>query len=366
MKAHILDPMNAIWSTLISLALLFGSGSSAPGQSTESEKRQFEFVKAQAERGDAQAQLTLGSFYASGTGVTRDLSKAAKWHRKAAEQGLARAQYRLAYECANGIGVKLDRVEAIKWLRRAADQGLADAQFELGQCYVNGEGTTENPVEAAKWFQKAADQNNPSAQYALGNCFFEGSGVTRDIPEGVAWTRKAAEQGFAQAENSYGMCYAKGKGVPQDYLEAYKWFNLAAAQGGEHNTDARINLSMAERAMTHEQVAQGQKLAREFKPRVAQTGAPSSIPGPKTNGAAVQPLIAPGAQRAGFLSVKADDESYDVFADGAFVGNAPAKLKLDPGTHVIEVKKSGFKDFRKELKITEGSELSLRAVLERQ
>jgi TPR repeat protein len=358
--------MNVICSTLILLALWFGSGVSAFGQTTDAERKQFEFVKAQAERGDAQAQLTLGSYYASGSGVTRDLSKAAKWRRKAAEQGLARAQYQVAYEYANGIGVKLDHIEAFNWLRRAADQGLADAQFELGECYANGEGTAQNQVEAAKWYRKGADQNLPSAQCALGNCYFEGSGVTKDIPEGVAWTRKAAEQGFPDAENSFGMCYAKGKGVPQDYLEAYKWFNLAAAQGGEHNTDAKINLSMAERTMTPEQIAQGQKLAREFKPHVAQAGpvSPSASANRVTGPGA--PLASVSAQKTGFLNVKADDDTYDVFLDGAFVGNAPAKLKLDPGTHVIEVKKAGFKDFRKEIKVTEGSELSLRAVLERQ
>ena len=97
----------------------------------------------------------------------------------------------------------------------------------------------------------------------------------------------------------------------------------------------------------------------------AQVAAPSassrntpSIPG--------TPVVAGGAQKTGFLNVRAEDDTYDVFLDGAFVGNSPAKLKLDPGMHVIEVKKAGFKDFRKEIKITEGSELSLRAVLERQ
>jgi TPR repeat protein len=336
----------------------------AHGQITEADKRQFAAIKAQAERGDAQAQLSLGSLYASGVGVTRDLSKAAKWHRKAAEQGLARAQFQVAVEFANGDGVKMDRIEAVTWLRRAADQGLAEAEMALGACYANGDGIGENPVEAAKWYRKAADQNYAQAEYALGNCCFEGNGVSKDLPEGVLWTRKAAEQGLAAAENSYGMCFAKGKGVTQNYLEAYKWFNLAAAQGGEANVEAKMNLSMAERAMTPEQIAEGQKLAREFKPRIAKEGSTTrgtdSGKSNQTAGAVVS------TAKTGVLNVKADDETYDVYLDGAYVGNAPAKLKLDPGAHVIDVKKAGFKDFHKEIKVTEGSELSLRAVLERQ
>jgi len=343
--------MNAFGSVFVFLVLWLASALPASAQSTEADKRQFAALKAQAEKGDAQAQFSLGFLYASGTGVSRDLSKAAKWHRKAAEQGLARAQFRVAYEYINGIGVKVDPIEAVRWLRRAAEQGLAEAQFELGHCYAVGEGVAENPGDAAMWYRKAADQNLAAAQHALGNCYFEGYGVTKDIPDGVIWTRKAAEQGFAPAEDALGMCYAKGKGMPQDYLEAYKWFDLAAAQGGEHNTDAKINLSMAERAMTPEQITQAQKLARDFKPRAA-TAEPA--------------LAADNAAKTGFLNVKADDETYEVFLDGSFVGNAPAKLKLEPGTHVVEVKKPGFKDFRKELKVIEGSELSLRAVLEHQ
>lgn len=352
--------MNAVWSVVLLVAFSFGSALSTSAQTTAAEKEQFELVKTQAERGDAQAQLTLGSYYASGTGVGRDLAKAAKWHRRAAEQGLARAQLRVAFEFANGVGVKPDRIEAVKWLRRAAEQGLADAQVELGDCYANGDGIGENPVAAAGWFRKAAEQNYAAGQYALGKCFFDGYGVTKDINEGIAWTRKAAEQGLPDGENAYGMCYAKGKGVPQSYLEAYKWFNLAAAQGGEHNTDARINLSMAERNLSPEQIAQGQKLARDFRPHKEDSAGST---GPKN--APTASTSAPDA-KAGFLNVKADDETYDVYLDGSFVGNSPAKLKLDPGLHVIDVKKPGFKDYHKQIRVTEGSEQTLRAVLQRQ
>jgi len=304
--------------------------------------------------------MSLGSLYASGTGVNRDPAKAAKWHRKAAEQGLAQAELRVAFEYINGFGVKADPVEGVRWMKRAAEQGAADAQFELGRCYAEGMGVPENPEDAAKYYKRSAEQNYAPGQYALGNCYFEGYGVSKEMPEGIEWTRRAAEQGYAPAENVIGLCYSKGKGVKQDYVEAYKWFDLAVAQSGEHNNDARINLSMAERAMTPDQIAQGQKLAQEFKPRVAP--APGAAhPANAANGA-----TADKGAKMGILNVNADEESDEVFVDGAFVGNAPAKLKLEPGLHIIEVKKTGFKDYRKALKISEGSELTLRAVLERQ
>ena len=353
--------MKALGWLPVVLMVSLAWGASAPAQVSQAEKHQFEEVKSQAERGDAQAQLTLGNYYASGRGVHRDQIKAVKWHRKAAEQGLARAQFRLAYEYANGLGVKPDHLEAARWLRLAAQQGLAEAQSQLGACYAQGDGVEEDAVEAAKWYRKGAEQGYPEAEHALGTCYFEGNGVTKDLAEGVAWTRKAAEQGLAAAEDSLGMCYAKGRGVPQDYLQAYKWFSLAAAQGNDANVEAKMNLSMAERAMTPAQIAQAQEMARQFKPETAEASKRDGA----QKGSTAHRTTTPKGQ-VGLLTVKADDETDEVYLDGDFVGNAPAKLELAPGLHTVEVKKPGFKAFRRQIKVSEGSELSLHAVMERQ
>lgn len=72
------------------------------------------------------------------------------------------------------------------------------------------------------------------------------------------------------------------------------------------------------------------------------------------------------AVRSGIVNVSADDATFEVYSDGAFVGNAPAKLKLSEGSHVIEVKKAGFKDYKKEIKVMDGSDLNLKAVLEKE
>jgi hypothetical protein len=74
----------------------------------------------------------------------------------------------------------------------------------------------------------------------------------------------------------------------------------------------------------------------------------------------------PSGGKQGSVSVISNEEDAEVLVDGSFVGNAPAKLKLTEGAHVIEVKKDGFKPFKREIKVTEGSELNLRAVLQRQ
>ena len=260
---------------------------------------------------------------------------------------------------ASGTGVKPDKTEGARWLRRAADQGLTEAQFNLGICYAQGEGVSRDAVVAAEWYRKAADQGLPQAEAELGNCYLEGQGVPKDIPEGIDWTRKAAEQGYAPAQNTLGHCYSKGKGVPKDYVEAYKWFNLAAAKGGQLADDARVSMASVERYLTAEQVAEGQRLAREFKPRSAPE-ARSDL-----GSAAASANQVSATSSTGLVNVIAADTGGEIFVDGAFVGNTPAKVKLTEGAHVVEVKQPGFKDYRKRITITAGSELTLRVALEK-
>ena len=338
------------------LLVLLVSPLAAGGQTPGGERRRFEELKARAEKGEAQAQLDLGTLYATGIWVERDPKRAAKWHRKAAEQGLPRAEYQLGLDYAAGDGVKMDKAAAVDWFRRAAEQKLAEAQFSLGLCYANGRGVNPNAVEAARWFRLAAEQGYLDAESELGNCYLQGLGVVKDSTQGVHWIRQAAEKGSALAQQSLGVCYERGTGVPKDYVEAYKWYALAAAQDDEHGADIRVSLAKLETNLTPEQLSEAQRLAREFKP--GQTNETS--------------VLAPsgGAQAkatnsvTGFLNVTAAVENCEVFVDGVFVGNTPAKLNLADGTHVVEVKKAGFKGYRRELRVSAGSELRLRAELE--
>jgi TPR repeat protein len=357
------------------LLLLAGFVVQLPGQVTDAERKQFAALRAKAEKGDTEAQLSVAAGYANGAGVTKDLTKAVKWLRKAAEQGSARAQCLLGLKYANGEGVKLDKVEGAQWLRRAAEQGLAEAQFDLGMCCANGDGVPRNAVEAVEWYRKAAEQGLADAECELGNCYLSGNGVPKDIPIGVKWTRRAAEQGFCPAQNALGLCYLKGTGMPKDYLQAYKWFNLATARGDDRADDARVNLAAAERYLKPEQVAEAQRLASEFRPRksppadesTASANQTKSQPsGGGTNEVSNATAAGAPASQTGLVNVTAQDDSYEIYVDGGFVGNTPAKVKLAEGAHVVEVKKPGFKDYRKQIQTTEGSELTLRAVLEKQ
>jgi hypothetical protein len=61
-----------------------------------------------------------------------------------------------------------------------------------------------------------------------------------------------------------GEMYRDGHGVPQDFILAHMWLNLATAQGNPEAEKMRDEL--AER-MTPSQIAEAQRLAREWKPK---------------------------------------------------------------------------------------------------
>ena len=80
----------------------------------------------------------------------------------------------------------------------------------------------------------------------------------------MKWFCRAAEQDHELAQLGLGCCYRNGQGVVRNYVEAYKWFLLAAGQGDE---DARKNADSLESIMTRDQIAEGQEMAHQFKPR---------------------------------------------------------------------------------------------------
>lgn len=71
----------------------------------------------------------------------------------------------------------------------------------------------------------------------------------------------AAQTGAPDALFELGMLYATGRDVDANLVVAHKWFNLAAARGNSSAVTYRMELA---REMSAEQVAEAQKLAREW------------------------------------------------------------------------------------------------------
>ena len=361
------------------LGACYANGFGVPQDKTEAEKwynksviDKFKETKALAEQGDSTAQYHVGFDYLFGNpGAPKSIVEAAKWLGMAGEQGNTNAQQWLVNmyiwdnpflgttkdsdkaiywlrkfvgrtgdaEAENNLGAALDEkqnhVEAVNWFRKAAEQGNADGQSNLGLMYHKGQGVETDDTEAVRWFQKAAEQGDDTAQFYLGLLYDDGKGVPQDYAEALKWYSRAAAQGDDTAQYNLALMYDKGEGAPQDFTEAYKWYNLAAAQG---DTNAIHNRNIIVRHMAPEQIAEAQRLSREFKPHKESGSDNSTSPD------------SPTASGTGFFIT--DDgyliSNYHVVKDASRVrvvtssGTVPAKVvQVDEANDIALLKADG-------------------------
>jgi TPR repeat protein len=183
--------------------------------------------------------------------------------------GLAGSAVAGAFEDGMDAAESGDYETALRLWRPLADQGNATVQNLLGQMYRQGTGVPQDYAAAMSWYQKAADQGNASAQFNLGFMHFNGLGVPSDYAAAMSWYRRAADQGNTAAQLDLGVMYLQGKGAPQDHVSAYMWFNLAAAAvpAVEFPNVAAAYRDEVAAEMTPAQIAEAQRLAREWKPK---------------------------------------------------------------------------------------------------
>jgi hypothetical protein len=73
-----------------------------------------------------------------------------------------------------------------------------------------------------------------------------------------------------------------------------------------------------------------------------------------------------GARRmSAKLQLESTPSGADIEIDGSFVGNAPSDVQVTEGEHTVSVKKAGFKDWERKVKVNGGSSIRLSAELER-
>ena len=70
------------------------------------------------------------------------------------------------------------------------------------------------------------------------------------------------------------------------------------------------------------------------------------------------------ASSAAKLQVESSPPGADIEVDGSFVGNTPSDVQVAEGEHSVVVKKTGFKDWERKLKVSAGSNVHLNAELE--
>lgn len=172
--------------------------------------------------------------------------------REAAASGDPKAIFEIGSRYAEGRGVAKDLKEAAKYYTQAADAGFAPAQFRIGSFYEKGLGVERDASKAKTFYQMAAEQGNASAMHNLAVLYAMGAAGPADNESAAQWFTKAAEFGVKDSQYNLGILAAKGLGVKQSLEDSYKWFALAAKAGDKDAASKRDEIA---NAMRPEQLA---------------------------------------------------------------------------------------------------------------
>jgi hypothetical protein len=117
-------------------------------------------------------------------------------------------------------------------------------------------------------------------------------------------------------------------------------------------------------AITKDWEIHGASMRAAASDATAPSAAPAAVPRPTPAAAPVGPAVVP-LPTTGKLLVASTPDGAEIEVDGSFVGNAPSQLQLADGDHTVALKKQGFKDWERHLKVTAGSDVHLDVELEK-
>jgi PEGA domain len=96
---------------------------------------------------------------------------------------------------------------------------------------------------------------------------------------------------------------------------------------------------------------------------VAKPNSANELPAEKAPAARAFSAASTGSDN-GVLILSSDTVGAEIYIDGKFVGDTPATISLATGMHQIAIKASGKKDWKREIEVMKGSQVSLHPVLD--
>ena len=235
-----------------------------PQQQTISTEEAFTLMAGEAEKGNANAMLTLGTMYERGIGTPRNFTKALEWYGKASAAGLAEGYYNVGVCYEIGMGTAVDQARAFTNFEKSAELGLSQGLYKLASVYFTGVGTEKNEPWGVELLGRAAAAGHSQASNDLGVVAFEGNyGQPKDMNRAFEYFTRAAELGNAEAMKNLAVFFRDGLGRPADPAQELKWYALARLAG---YPAAPLNAAIekVKGLMTEEQVQQVESEAQAW------------------------------------------------------------------------------------------------------
>lgn len=195
----------------------------------EKEAARIEELRKKAEAGDAEAQSSMGDYYANLNSkelqTREDDLEAMRWYEKAALQGDSPSMYVLGdFFYLEGRTVDKDMDQALYWLKKSAALNNPQAEMVLGYLYEQGKDVEKDWAKARYWYQRAVDHQWPMAKFGLERVGgADGAGLRRAEVD--------SDEDLAKVETGKGDYYADPNGGHFDAELAKQWYASAAKRG---------------------------------------------------------------------------------------------------------------------------------------
>jgi hypothetical protein len=145
---------------------------------------------------------TIAKMYAEGGEIKQNEAESVRWYRAAAERGDKDAQVSLGEALIAGRGTPVNYVEGHKWCELAAKQASPEGQYCLGNLYRAGRGVGKDMPQAVRYLISAARFNNLPAMRAMGDMYESGEAGKVDKVEALLWNLRAVLAGDNQARDA--------------------------------------------------------------------------------------------------------------------------------------------------------------------
>ena len=178
------------------------------------------------------AKTNFGVAYLWGSGVSKDVSMAARLFREAAEKGDGRAATYVGDMYFAGNGVQQDKAAAEHWYSVGAKQHDPVAEFDLGALF-SVEDHPHDFGKAAKWLRKSMEGGYVPAMHSLALLLEAHPELAKSDGEFLSLFEQASGYGHWKASLALGALFNEGRLMPRNSGRAYYYLALAALQGGD-------------------------------------------------------------------------------------------------------------------------------------
>ena len=192
--------------------------------SKKADKQQlaYEVADKLANDGNKEASLLLGLMYDRGIVVGKSSDSAVRWYQQSGENPVS--AFILGTYSASGDGLSKDTEKAHDLLEKAVASNFSYANLNLAVL------NKQNDLEFLDYLNTALSQSNSTAGLLLADYYLSESDDKAQLQDARKIYEQFAKQGDKDAQLKLGFLYEKGIGGKVNYAKAKDWYSEAAHQ----------------------------------------------------------------------------------------------------------------------------------------